>query len=133
MSVEFTLFEPSDLRHIRVRECFEPDLAFLLGAHEAAFRTVMNEYAWTGWSSYGQAIACCGILETGEAWAFVDPEMASSEVLPVHRKVKAVLKQHLLDKGPVAATVNNKLDVAARWAYSLGFKKVGMGTLWVYR
>lgn len=133
MSVEFALMTPGDLAFVRVRDCFKDTLQTLIEAPETEVTKVCNEYTWTAWGPYGNALACCGILDNGYAWALVDPDAPLGTVLKVHRKVREVLRKHLLQKGPVFANVNRKIPPAIRWAESLGFTRAGIGSTWIYR
>lgn len=130
--IEIRPFEAADLRWVRVRDEHTPVLEMIL-EHEDALEQVEGPYAYTAWTPYGTSVASCGILENGEAWAFVDPDMPRSAVLAVCRKVQEVLEEHLLREGPVFARVRCDVPAAVTWARWLGFTKVGFGSQWVYR
>ena len=131
MSVKILPYEGGDFEHVRVREVFQPTLDTIHDLGPEATKLLEGPYAWTAWTQYGTAVAICGIID-GQAWAFVDPDMAPSAVIPVHRKVRQVLKQHALKDGPVFATVRRRIPAAVKWATRLGFRRVGLGSLWVY-
>lgn len=133
MRADWQLFEPADLGFVRVRSCFQPALDHVLGLPEAWLSVACNDYSWTGWGPCGNAWAACGILESGEAWAFVDPDIPPDAALSLFRKTKEVLDKHRLQKGPVSAKVDPDVDAAVKWATALGFTKAGIGRTWIYR
>ena len=133
MSVDIQPFEPADLGFIRVRPEYADTLAMVLGVCEVRIDAQINEWCYTAWGPYGNALACCGITDDGEAWAFVDPGLRRRETVAVCRAVMVVLEEHLLRVGPVFARIRKDVPVAKSWACLLGFTKVGIGTSWVYQ
>ena len=132
--VEFTLFEPDDLSYLgKVRPIFDPSFQTLLSTPSSVLSLICNDYTWTGWSPYGTALACAGILPNGEAWALLRPSLSRSEAIAITRKVRRVLYEHCLQRGIVFAKVNREIGDAVRWAHVLGFERLGLGATWTFR
>lgn len=127
MSVELTVFDPSDLEaldcrpvHQNIKDAAMPMLREVARWRVGLARTVVAES--------GQVLACAGIVPgTGEAWAFVDKD-ARRYALALVRAAR----QTLTEWGkPVYATVDNADPQAVRLAEAIGFRFHG-GRKWVY-
>ena len=129
MSLQFLPFEVSDLDAMDVQARHRPILEMAQWAAGQIKKTVEGPYSWTAWTPYGQAVAACGILEDGHAWAFLGTG-SPKHYVAITRKVRQVLECHVAIIGPVYAAIDPNHPEAVRWARLLGFRPEG--TKWVF-
>lgn len=103
----------------------------LLGEYKGDLKAIMERpYSWTARGEDDRVIACCGVMENGYAWALLGPDLFWN-MLPITKKVREVLSNHLESEGPVYADVDPMFAPAVRWARLLDFRQEG-DRLWVF-
>lgn len=129
MNAETHPFHPRDLDWLEPRG--------LHGGTLAAVRSVMRQnpkaairataLARTVVSANGCVLACAGVTQTGEAWAFVSRHAAPHARLLVREARRALTEWAV----PVYAQVNTTDEAAVRFAELVGFKFYEAG-VWRY-
>lgn len=123
-------FRMADLDLLPVQERHNGTLATVLALpRDVTISLLETRWSWTAWSPSGIALACCGVLPNGEAWAFLACDLRRYMV-PVSRAVRKVMQDHARAVGPVTATTLPDFPQAERWVRLLGFRQEG--PRWVF-
>lgn len=129
MRIDVRRFEPADLDAIEIQPRHASGITALV-AERPGLKHLMRNWGYTAWTPYGVPAAICGVLPNGTAWAILATDLKRFMV-PISRAVRAVLKAHAREQGPVWADIDSTHPEAVRWARALGFREQSAGR-WVF-